>query len=93
VDVFVIKMSSLERVVGRFWKSVGRRMMSEGGEYSDECEYELSVNFLCMKILIGKSVSASRSANGRPKLMEVFRWVVIVLRVHVLSVLVLEERC
>jgi hypothetical protein len=35
-------MSSSERVVGKIWKSVGRRLMSEGGEYSDECEYELS---------------------------------------------------
>jgi hypothetical protein len=35
-------MSSSERVVGRIWKSVGRRLMLEGGEYSDGCEYELS---------------------------------------------------
>jgi hypothetical protein len=54
VDVLIIKISSSERVVGRLWKSVGRRMMSEGGEYSDECEYELHVNCLCIKILVGK---------------------------------------
>jgi hypothetical protein len=54
VDVLVIKMSSSERVVGRFWKSVGRRMTSEGGEFSDECEYELFVKCLCIKILVGK---------------------------------------
>jgi hypothetical protein len=50
----VIKMSLSERVVGRFWKSVVRRMMSEGGEYSDRFEYELVVNFFCIKILVGK---------------------------------------
>jgi hypothetical protein len=52
---------SSERVVGRFWKSVGRRMMSEGGEYSDGCEYELLVKRLCIKIFVGKCVSVGRS--------------------------------
>jgi hypothetical protein len=66
----VTKMSLSERVVGRFWKSVGRRMMLEGGEYSDGCEYELVVNFLCTKILVGK-ISLCR--GGRLKLMEVYR--------------------
>ena len=42
MDIWVAKMSLSDRVVGKIWKSVGRRMMSEGGEYSDECEYELS---------------------------------------------------
>jgi hypothetical protein len=59
LDVLVIKMTSSERVVGRFWRSVGSRMMSEGGEYSDGCEYELFVNCLCIKILVGKCVSDS----------------------------------
>jgi hypothetical protein len=59
VDVLVTKMSLSEMVVGRFWKSVGRRMMSEGGEYSYRCEYELLVNCLCIKILVVKNVSLS----------------------------------
>jgi hypothetical protein len=59
VDVLVTKMSLSERVVGRFWKSLGRRMMLEGGDYSDRCEYELLVDFLCIEILVGKNVSLS----------------------------------
>jgi hypothetical protein len=62
VDILIIKVSSSERVVGRFWNSAGRRIMSEGGEYSDGCEYELSVNCLCIKILVGKCVSVSYGA-------------------------------
>jgi hypothetical protein len=61
----VRKRSLSERVVGRFWKSVGRRMMSEGGEYSDECEYELSLNCVSMKILEGLSLSVGVSLVDR----------------------------
>ena len=88
----VSKRSSSERVVGRFWKSVGRRMMSEGGEYSDECEYELSLNCVSMKILEGKYVSVCWSVTSRPKLVKVCRSDGV-LGVHVFSVQVLEERC
>jgi hypothetical protein len=42
MDIWVRKKSLLDRVVERIWKSVGRKMMSEGGEYSDECKFELS---------------------------------------------------
>ena len=72
-------------------------MMSEGREYSDECEYELSVNCVSIKILEGKYVSVCRSVTSRPKLVEAYRsdgvLSVIVLSVHVFSVQVLEERC
>jgi hypothetical protein len=35
VDILVIKESSSDRVVERFWKSVGRRKDEGGGEISD----------------------------------------------------------
>ena len=54
-------MSLSDRVVGRFWKSVGRRLMSEGGEYSDGCEYELSWKGVGQILLVGKYVGVNYS--------------------------------
>lgn len=51
--MLVKKMQLSGRILGRFLKSVDRRMISEGGEYFDQFEYELSLNCLGMKMLIG----------------------------------------
>jgi hypothetical protein len=53
VDILVIKMSSSDKVVDRFWKSVGRRKDEGGGEYSDKYEYDMHVKCLRLKISIG----------------------------------------
>jgi hypothetical protein len=54
VDILVIKKSSSDRVVERFWKSVGRRKDEGGGEYSDKYEYDMRVKCLRLKISIGR---------------------------------------
>jgi hypothetical protein len=57
VDILVIKKSSSDRVVERFWKSVGRMKDEGGGEYSDKFEYDMHLKCFRLKISIGKNVS------------------------------------
>jgi hypothetical protein len=54
VDTLVIKESSTDRVVERFWKSVGRRKDEGGGEISNKYEYCLCTKCLGLKIHVEK---------------------------------------
>ena len=54
MDVLVINMSSSDRVVEKFWKSVGRRKDKGGWEYSDKYEYCICTKYLGLKIHVGK---------------------------------------
>jgi hypothetical protein len=54
VDILVIKESSSDRVVGRFWKSIGRRKNEGGVKNSDKYDYCLCTKCLSLKIHVGK---------------------------------------